>query len=168
MRVKRYIILLVVIVLAGINYNNFFGGYYSNIEDAVKKNEYYQKTIEVFWVNENPLAFYLTNKNGIGLVHLETKLKNNLIRYKNVYKESVGLDNPYSVLTFNSLDINVKNSDVNTERILYGISSQSDISKIKVNGISPKVVVFNKDGTEYYLWYIIGGQELDGYANKKL
>jgi RHS repeat-associated protein len=107
-------------------------------------------TLEVFWVNENPLAFYLTNKNGIGLVHLETKSKNNLELYKTVYKESVGLDNPYSVLTYNSLDINLKNPDENTERILYGISSQSDISKVEVNGI-------RMDGTDKLSYYLYNG-----------
>lgn len=168
MREKKYIILLVIIVLAVVNYNNIFGGYYKNIEDAVRQNEYYQKTLEVFWVNENPLVFYLTNKSGISLVHIITKSKNNLILYKNGHKESVGLGYPYSVLTYNTLDINAKNSDVNAERILYGISSPSDINRIKVNGIDPRVIVFNKDGTEYCLWYIIGGRELDEYANKKL
>jgi len=155
-----WILIIVVAIYLNIAYGNYYDTPEGALENREAENTSMQYIIEKVWVNDEPIIFYVNEKNNFSHARFSTKE----IRGKTGYRVTVA--GRYT-LDINSAEVvpikwnEMIESTVDYYRIMYGITNSEDIYSISINGESPTFKSFEMGGEEYVLWYILGSTELD-------
>lgn len=156
--------IFVLIIIFSIYLNVAYGGYYRTPEEALEnresKNTSVQYIIETIWVNDEPIIFYVNEKNQFCDARFSIKQIGGEMGYKSSGASYFKLDINSEEIIPVKWNIKIEN-DGNYDKVFYGISKSNEIYSIKINGKSPIIIPFEMGGKDYDLWYIVGSYELD-------
>lgn len=166
MKNKIFVLVGIILLLIYVTLSLFLSGFYKTPEDAVKNYHDVklssQYIIDIVSVENNSIVLYLSNDNEPCGAFLNSKVIWNTIGWKIVNISTIThleKDDHNKVIQNYVL---AKNMIANSyPKVLFGVTTSPKTELIKINNKPVNVRELYIKNNKYFLWYIIGGDELE-------